>query len=204
MPILLVAIGTCFLASVWLTQSLFRVTWRVERQQIAVDNAAIVFGQSDASTFHRLVDANRTLERLELAHHPIHACAMTPQPVEPACVEIDETIEEEIAGYREVVWGRARFEWNGTPEKARREARRLDAMALTDRPESIPVTSVRCSLCGREMQWELDTSAPITYAVWAQSLETHRRETRVELLGRNLKAGESWQYRLGAEPAPQE
>jgi hypothetical protein len=199
MPVLFLGalLGPLLLSPLW-SQHVFHETYRLERAQIAVDNAGIVLGSADRQLFNRLVAANRMVRVLEAAHHPLHLCARVPQSA-AACLDKDLALELELRSLQSSITEAARVAWVASLQRALSRIRLEGSRPLPPRRPSFPVREVLCPVCQMKAGWEVAQPAVHSTLGAHASLPTG---VGVRLVGRSLATG-NWNYRLlpmGEEP----
>jgi hypothetical protein len=193
MPLCLVAVmGAALFGSLGATHGRFQEIYRLERGLIALDNAAILLGRSAREVWKGLVRFNAWAEKAELAHHVAHVCARAPIAGSP-CRAADQAWEAALASAHRLAGARAHLGWTQGRRDALIAARKLGVEVTADRAPTPPIRSKRCSVCGLLTRWDIVGPAP--ESVWAR---LHQREfrNRVESIGRSLKGGETWAYRV--------
>jgi len=181
------------MAPMW-TYALFSDAFVRERQQIAVDNAAIVLGQSDRKCLNELYAANHYLAELDRKHHEFHFCAQKDPTA--TCAAIDKGYEEQISSYHRRAHSTAVAHWEEARVVAHREAARLETRISMSRPNDIPLVAGKCSLCLLETQWQIDFSkVPIETTLAPSEFPFYSINAIVELRATFIEK-ERWDYVL--------
>lgn len=194
MPILLLVLGTVLALIPVLTNRLYLRVYQIEREQIALDNVAILLGQGDRQVLQELVRQNRNLKHLEKLHHAVHTCA----PIDSRCLAADRKLETAIRYWHETSYAMAQKRWAQSYGRASQESNRLQAkVCRLQRSHSVPIESVKCSQCGLEVFWEWRRTEKRSFQI--ESCHPFGLSTAVGLLGTTLREG-NWNYILKTEP----
>lgn len=197
MSISFLIILSVILAAPWESRRIFYEAFRAERRQIAVDNAAIVIGRRDRELFRFLSASNRLLRGMEVAHHALHACARTPQGA-AVCMDKDVAIELQIELVLRTTYETASVWWKSAAIAAESSARRLDEEVSLIRPASPPLRKYVCPICGRAVQWEVESGNRAIQTIVRDRFDG-RFAARVRPYGISLRDGATWDYLLEEE-----
>jgi hypothetical protein len=196
MPILFLTLLLVVILAPLLTQAQFRLVWRAERRQIAVDNAGVVLGRHDREDFRSLERATQRISLAEGIHHPIHVCAHSPTPAAPACQGQDRFWETTLRVMYQTAFQKARFHWALGEVRASQQAARLkEKLGVAGRPLELPVEERVCPVCHLRIGWTKRGQA-LRYELNARTSERPGASVRVELEGNSRFTGERWDYSL--------
>lgn len=197
MHVLAVIIALPLLIGPFWTHRAFSEAETMERWQVALDNAAIVSGRAERELLSRLSKGGRELRRLELLHHPWHACALVPA-TQAKCIPVDQALEARIREVHAREWWLALGRWIAAAARARGEMARFgEKLCRSSRPGRLPVIPVLCPTCGMASGFAV-AEGEVRYRY--ESCHDGVSSVEVSVKGGAL-VGERWEYRL-AEAFP--
>jgi hypothetical protein len=187
-----------FFAPLW-NHGLYRTAYLREKTQIALDNAGILLGRSARVALNALRKAEGVISKLELAHHPAHACARSPLS-NAACRATDISLEAIIATTHLAADQLSKSQWVKGEAEARYELRRLGtSLKEWHRATSLPAEKVICPVCALPVRWIVFPDAK-KFALRSDGKDDLVLSGIVEKGGDNL-AG-SWNYKLFSRKVP--
>lgn len=146
-----------------LTHQLFSGSFERQKNKIALDNAAILLGRRDRSTFNFIARSNRVADFLETIHHPIHLAARSGLGSTQLMAQ-DLSLESAI---RELHFSSQQFakaNWTGSLISANAEMHRLGSWLAQQRRSLVaPLIGKRCPVCHLEAYWIVDSSQTDSY-----------------------------------------
>jgi len=177
----------------WQSRGIFCDIFRVERKQIAVDNAAITLGRRDREIFRFLSASNRILRRIEVVHHALHFCARTPTGL-AKCLAKDILVERQMEAFLQGIYGTASAMWLAARLDAISTAAELYETVVISRPITLPVKALRCPICQRPNRWEWRLDDSITAEV--RDVGGDVTPVRIRMSGASIASGDGWNYVL--------
>lgn len=171
---------------------LFENLFDWERDQISVDNGAIVAGGLQVGAMRILARAQKQLDRLERAHHPVHLAARAAPLTAPVKV-LDRSLEFAIATLVRTASAAAWVCWKRAALEGTRAVLTLAKTGSIRTPPRFPVRPKRCSICRLQNGWSVDRSA--SRRSTASVFRTGGvRRARIDLKGDRITG--PWAYQL--------
>lgn len=132
---------------------IFQTVFQIEKNQIALDNAAIMMGRQDRDLFRIIENTNKLLKKIEKKHHYLHACALiSPDPrVRVICQTQDRAIELEMSLLIEKTRFQSQYLWFLSRSKGIAEANKLNVhIDSIKRETSAPIRFEECPFCHKK------------------------------------------------------
>ena len=179
MPLSLLAVmAVPLLSSLGILHARFAELEKRQRGLIALDNAAIVFGQAEREALNVLARAARRLRQLDLAHHPLHVCARVPA-TRLACEAPDRVQEALMQGVYTQARAHAVWVWQAATARVLAQIGKSGVRVRWSRRALPGVRETRCGVCGRVNGWER-MPGEITRVVSTANAD---RSLKVEVVG---------------------
>lgn len=171
------------LLSAKLSHEVYLDLWSFERHVVDLDNFAILLGRNDRDFFRTLKNWKRRIDKLEGAHHILHACARVPQ-TRLVCLPKDKLMEATLRATMTLSEADLRRRWT--------KGNTLilgGQWAVEGRPFKFFLQRRSCSFCGMKTEWAA-LNRSMTYLIRSQKYPEFKLRLRIR------EYGGQWNYQV--------